>query len=142
MRNEPLFDVVIVDEDEQYLRRICRDIGALGYLAEGVKDASSACSIISFHKPSLAVIDMEISGKGALWLASCLTSLNPRQQIVFTASQPEKLNLATRSSLPSLSRLLKPLDHTNFLPILEALTQGRPRHTHFHNGTQPHVKVA
>lgn len=100
---------------------MCRGIEAAGYLAGGAKDALSACSLIPLDRPGLAVIDTDISGKDALWLASRFTSLNAHLQVVFTAGDHSRLNLIKQSSLPSLGLLLKPLDHTDILAILQAV---------------------
>ena len=121
MKNETHHDIVIVDSDERYRMFMCRGIEAAGYRAGSASDATSACALIALDRPSLAVIDMNISGKSAIWLASRLTSLNPRLQIVFTARSPEKLELIEQSSLPFLSLLRKPLDHSDILPILQAV---------------------
>ena len=126
MKNEAHHDIVIVDSDDRYRMVMCRGIQAAGYRAEGAKDAPSACALIPLDRPGLAVIDMNISGKDAVWLASRFTSLNPRLQIVFTARSPEELELIEQSSLPFLSLLLKPLDHSDILPILQAVTFKRP----------------
>lgn len=127
MKTEAPLDIVIVDNDERYRTTMCRGIEAAGYLAGGAKDAFSACSLIPLDRPGLAVIDTDISGKDALWLASRFTSLNPHLQIVFTAGDPDRLTLIKQSSLPWLGLLLKPLDHTDILPILQTVAFKRPR---------------
>ena len=142
MRNGAHFDIVIVDNDERYRMRMCRGIEAAGYLAGGAEDALSAWSLMPLDRPALAVIDMDISGKDALWLASRFTSLNPRLQVVFTAREPAELKPVKQSSLPSLSLLLKPLDHSDILPILQTMSLKRPRNTYPSHHVQPRVSVA
>ena len=129
-RTEEHLDVVIVDDDERYRMTMCRGIEAAGYLAGGAKDALTACSLIPLDRPGLAVIDTDIAGKDALWLASRFTSLNPHLQVVFTAGDPDSLKLIKQSSLPSLGLLLKPLDHTDILAILQTVAFKRPCDTY------------
>ncbi len=121
MKNEAHHDIVIVDSDERHRMLMCRGIEAAGYRAGGAGDVPSACALIALDRPRLAVIDTNISGKGAVWLASRFTSLDPRLQIVFTARSLEELKLIEQSSLPFLSLLRKPLDHSDVLPILQAV---------------------
>lgn len=142
MRNEANLDIVIVDNDDRYRMQMCRGIEAAGYLAGGAKDALSACSLMPLDRPALAVIDMEISGKDALWLASRFTSLNSRLQIVFTAREPARLKPARQSSLPSLSLLVKPLGHMDILSILQTVAIKRPRNTYPSHHVQPRGRVA
>ena len=139
-------DVIIVDEDELHLRQLCRTISTAGYRVHGARDALAVCPLVAFQQPCLAVIDLDISldvsGKDALWLAHRFTSVNPCLQVLFTAWEPEKLARAKQSSVPSLGLLLKPLDHSDILPIVTAVTMRQPHGVHLSAEPQRCVKVA
>lgn len=112
--------LLVVDDDRLVLTVISTGLANVGFevaTAETAEDAEAW--LAGGTRPDLAILDIHMPGKGGLFLADRLRSLDQIPFMMFSAySDPAMVEQASQCG--ALGFLVKPLDTVQMVPAIEA----------------------
>ena len=112
--------ILLVDDDRLVLSTLARGVAAAGYsvcTAESVDDAEAI--LAGGERPELAILDVNMPGRGGLELAQRLSSFDHIPFMLLTAySDRETADRA--AACGALGYLVKPVDTPQLLPAIKA----------------------
>ena len=107
--------VLLVDDDRIFRERLVRAMTARGHAVHAAADADEALREAREHKPSRAVIDLRMPGKGGLDLINDLVKVNPAMQVVVLTGYGSIATAVEAVRRGAVDYLTKPVDTDQIL---------------------------
>lgn len=117
--------VILVAEDEPMVAHdLCDTVEAAGFIVEGpFDDASSAMLAFQKHKPDLAILDINLAGGNAYWLAEQMMAENV--PVIFHSGEVNSEEV--HALYPKASTLSKPCPPGVILDTVQQALDGIDR---------------
>lgn len=112
--------LLLVDDDRLILATLRAGLESAGYQVTTEETAEDAESwLAGGERPDLALIDINMPGRGGVYLAQRIHELDHIPFLIFSAYSEKELVDRT-TGLGALGYLLKPLDVTQLVPAIQA----------------------
>lgn len=107
--------VLIVDNDEAFLRSTSELLSEEGYICDCVKSADEARNAISNHSYQLSIADIDMPGNKELELVRDLQNIQDPVPVILVTDHPSVDSAIETFGLPVSDYLTKPLDSGELL---------------------------
>jgi two-component system CheB/CheR fusion protein len=116
-------NILVVDDNEDVRKSLCRLLDMHGYRTVGVGDGPSALVAASELQPRTILVDIGLPGMDGYEFARQLRRVNPDgPQLVAITGYGQPSDRAQSREAGFVAHLVKPVDIETLLPLLEAAT--------------------
>jgi CheY-like chemotaxis protein len=101
---DPMSYVLVVDDQETVRDLLCRYLEGWDFDAHATASAMEALATMETKQPAIAILDLQMPGKGGLWLAEQMHQRWPHTAIIIVSADSEG------ARLHSYDHIVKPFD--------------------------------
>jgi two-component system, response regulator RegA len=112
--------LLIVDDDQTFLTRLCRSMETRGFTVTGVRSVSEGLAAISERAPAFAVIDMRLADGNGLDVIRELKAKRPDARGIILTGYGNIATTVTAVKLGAFDYLAKPADADEIFNALVA----------------------
>jgi two-component system CheB/CheR fusion protein len=114
-------NILVVDDNEDVRRSLCRLLGLHGYQAIGAGDGPSALKIAEDLKPRVVLVDIGLPGMDGYEFARQLQRTQPDgSRLIAITGYGQPSDRARSHDAGFIAHLVKPVDIDTLLPLLES----------------------
>ncbi len=114
-------DLLVVDDEEDFLELVEEILRGTGHEVATARDAHEAARLVSQHAFRVAVIDYRLPGKNGADLAQEIVDASPDTRIVFLTGDSAAARLLGTNGVAPVATLVKPVDVGELLQLLSKL---------------------
>ena len=119
--------LLILDDDEPFLRRLTRAMEKRGFEVTAVDSVASARTVVESHPPAYAVVDLRLEDGNGLEVVSVLRQRRPDARIVVLTGYGAIASAVAAVKIGATDYLAKPADANDVTSALLAGDAGQPQ---------------
>ena len=119
--------LLIVDDDEPFLRRLTRAMEKRGFEVTAVDSVAAARAVAETHPPAYAVVDLRLEDGNGLSVVGALRERRPDARIVVLTGYGAIASAVAAVKIGATDYLAKPADANDVTSALLASGTGKPQ---------------
>ena len=117
--------LLILDDDEPFLRRLGRAMEKRGFEVTGVDTVAAACALVESRPPAYAVVDLRLEDGNGLEVVGALRQRRPDARIVVLTGYGAIASAVAAVKIGATDYLAKPADANDVTAALLASNAGK-----------------
>jgi two-component system, response regulator PdtaR len=112
--------ILVVDDDRLVLATLAHGLSQAGYDVIDADNGDDAILLAREHRPDLALLDIRMQGKSGFDVAAYLREYCRETPFMFLSAFSDEQTAKQVKALGAVAYLVKPLDMSQILPVVEA----------------------